>query len=562
LFFDYIRILKEKQPKFFLAENVSGMLANRHSEAVKNIVSQFEDCGYDVSITLVNAADYGVPQDRHRVFYIGFRKDLNINFEFPKPTTPYKSQKLTMRDAIGDLAGTAIPALPHNKTNGELEIPNHEYFTGAYSTIFMSRNRVRAWNEQAFTVQASGRQCQLHPQAPKMKFVEKNKRIFVPGYEDLYRRLTVRECARIQGFPDDFEFIYTDVDYGYKMIGNAVPVNLSYVIACAIKNTLDTKRNRKMSNASNNQGRAYEFICLLTLEKEIRKYRNAKIEINSSYEAAKSAWESIDFELQNTLKLSASAAVQTIFDMEPLIIEDGKDELELKIQKDSEGESGDVRDILIIRRNIKWEIGLSIKHNHFAVKHSRLSPSIDFGNKWFGVDCSQEYWNAVSPIFDYLKEQKAQGLNWRDLPDKENDVYIPLLKAFVDEIKNSNKSNPDIPKRMVEYLLGEFDFYKVISVDNKKLTQIQTYNLRGTLNQPSKQQTAKIKVPVSYLPTRIISLDFKPNSNNTVELYMDNGWQFSFRIHNASTKVETSLKFDIQIIGMPATIISISCSWN
>ncbi len=241
LFFDYIRILKKKQPKFFLAENVSGMLANRHSDAVKNIISQFEDCGYDVSVTLVNAADYGVPQDRKRVFYIGFRKDLNVNFVFPKPTTPNRAQKLTMKDAIGDLADSAVPALPHNKTNGKLNVPNHEYFTGAYSTIFMSRNRVRAWNEQAFTVQASGRQCQLHPQAPKMKFVEKNKRIFVPGYEDLYRRLTVRECARIQGFPDDFEFIYTDVDYGYKMIGNAVPVNLAYVIACAIKDTLDSK---------------------------------------------------------------------------------------------------------------------------------------------------------------------------------------------------------------------------------------------------------------------------------------------------------------------------------
>lgn len=238
LFFDYIRILKSKQPKFFLAENVSGMLSNRHSEAVQNIIAQFEKCGYDVSITLVNAADYGVPQDRKRVFYIGFRKDLNINFEFPKPTTPYKSQKMTLWQAIGDLQKTAIPALPKNKTNGKLEILNHEYFTGAYSTIFMSRNRVRSWNEQGFTVQASGRQCQLHPQAPKMLFVEKNKRIFVPGYEDLYRRLTVRECARLQGFPDDFEFIYTDVDYGYKMIGNAVPVDLAYIIAKQIKNTL------------------------------------------------------------------------------------------------------------------------------------------------------------------------------------------------------------------------------------------------------------------------------------------------------------------------------------
>lgn len=238
LFFDYIRILRDKQPKFFLAENVSGMLANRHSEAVQNIVSRFEECGYDVTIDLVNAADYGVPQDRKRVFYIGFRKDLNIKFKFPEPTTPLPEQKKTLRDAIGDLVDTAVPALPKNKTNGALKIPNHEYFVGAYSTIFMSRNRVRSWDQQAFTVQASGRQCQLHPQAPEMILVEKNKRIFVPGKEHLYRRLTVRECARIQGFPDDFEFIYSDVDTGYKMIGNAVPVDLAYIIAKSIKQYL------------------------------------------------------------------------------------------------------------------------------------------------------------------------------------------------------------------------------------------------------------------------------------------------------------------------------------
>lgn len=238
LFFDYIRILKQKQPKFFLAENVSGMLANRHSDAVKNIISCFEECGYNVSINLVNAADYGVPQDRKRVFYIGFRKDLKIDFKFPAPTTPKACDKKTMRDAIGDLESTAVPALPKNRANPNLSIPNHEYFVGAYSTIFMSRNRVRGWNEQGFTVQASGRQCQLHPQAPKMKLISKNKRIFVPGKEDLYRRLTVRECARIQGFPDNFEFIYTDVDTGYKMIGNAVPVELAYIIAKAIMEQL------------------------------------------------------------------------------------------------------------------------------------------------------------------------------------------------------------------------------------------------------------------------------------------------------------------------------------
>lgn len=236
LFYEYIRILKNKSPKFFVAENVSGMLAKRHSVAVNNIIKMFEDAGYDVYIQLLNANDYNVPQDRKRVFYIGFRKDLKIcDFKFPEPQ---EDKRLTFKDAIWDLIDTAVPALEKNKTNGTLEILNHEYFTGAYSTIFMSRNRVRSWDEPAFTVQASGRQCQLHPQAPRMIKVEKNRQKFVEGKESLYRRLTVRECARVQGFPDDFEFIYNDVDTGYKMIGNAVPINLAYAVASQIKKYL------------------------------------------------------------------------------------------------------------------------------------------------------------------------------------------------------------------------------------------------------------------------------------------------------------------------------------
>ncbi len=238
LFYDYIRILKDKQPKFFLAENVSGMLSNRHSEAVKNIVAMFEECGYDISITLVNAKDYGVAQERKRVFYIGFRKDLGINFLFPKGSTEDDDKKITLRDVISDLQETAVPAGDKNHKNPNA-INNNEYFVGAYSTIFMSRNRVKGWDEQGFTVQASGRQCQLHPQAPKMIKVDKNDCRFVEGKEDLYRRMTVREVARVQGFPDDFKFVYDKVDTGYKMIGNAVPVNLAYEIATAIKKTLE-----------------------------------------------------------------------------------------------------------------------------------------------------------------------------------------------------------------------------------------------------------------------------------------------------------------------------------
>lgn len=237
LFYEYIRILKNKQPKFFLAENVSGMLADRHSEAVKNILEMFKECGYDVSLTLVNAKDYGVAQERKRVFYIGFRKDLNIKFDFPKGSTEEDDKKITLKDIIWDLQDTAVPAGNKNQHNSEA-INNNEYFTGSYSPIFMSRNRVKSWDEQAFTVQASGRQCQLHPQAPKMVKVDKNDCRFVEGKENLYRRMTIREIARIQGFPDSFKFIYKNTNDAYKMIGNAVPVNLAYEVASAIKKVL------------------------------------------------------------------------------------------------------------------------------------------------------------------------------------------------------------------------------------------------------------------------------------------------------------------------------------
>ena len=239
LFYQYIRILKDKHPLFFLAENVKGMLAFRHKNAVANIMVEFENAGYDVTIHLLNAKDYGAAQDRARVFYVGFRKDLNLKFVPPKPYI----NKLTFKDAIYDLKDTAIPALAKNETNGDAcLIANHEYFTGSFSPFFMSRNRVRGWEMQAFTVQASGRHCQLHPQAPPMPKIDKNKNIFALGSEHLYRRLTVRECARLQGFSDNFIFYYTKLNDGYKMIGNAVPVSLSYAMAVQIKKILSKEK--------------------------------------------------------------------------------------------------------------------------------------------------------------------------------------------------------------------------------------------------------------------------------------------------------------------------------
>ncbi len=334
LFFDYIRILKEFQPKFFLAENVSGMLADRHSIAVQNILELFDEAGYDVSFTLVNAKDYGVAEERKRVFYIGFRKDLKIDFGFPKGSTKDDSKKITLRDVIWDLQETAVPSGEKNRHNPDA-INNNEYFTGAYSPIFMSRNRVKGWDEQAFTVQASGRQCQLHPQAPKMVKVGTNDCRFVEGKEHLYRRMTIREVARVQGFPDDFKFIYNDTNTAYKMIGNAVPVNLAYEIAVAIKMYLEGKgssveidrevidakevNEKKVSTKSNDQGRAYEYAWIQTLYKALAELRKTRIVENSSLMANEKAWSLMDEEMQETFMISAGAAIDTVLELEPRI---------------------------------------------------------------------------------------------------------------------------------------------------------------------------------------------------------------------------------------------------
>jgi DNA (cytosine-5)-methyltransferase 1 len=116
-----------------------------------------------------------------------------------------------------------------------LQIPNHEYWIGDYSSHYMSRNRVRSWSEPSFTIQASGRHAPMHPQAPRMEFVERDLFRFASGQEHLYRRLTIREAARVQSFPDDFVFLYRNLADGYKMVGNAVPPLLAQQIALQIR---------------------------------------------------------------------------------------------------------------------------------------------------------------------------------------------------------------------------------------------------------------------------------------------------------------------------------------
>lgn len=225
LYLHFIRCLMQSKPKIFVAENVKGMMTLGKGEVFKQIVQDFSAAGYTIYHKLLNSAEYGVPQVRERVILVGVRNDLDYQYVHPEPTHGYGVENLkevvTLRDAIGDL-----------------ENDPGDYFTGSYSTIFMSRNRKKNWSQPSFTIQASGRQAPIHPGGEPMVKIGKDQYAFSDGEEN-NRRLSVKEIARIQTFPGWYEFSRgssnrnenAKLDLVYKQIGNAVPVRLALAVA-------------------------------------------------------------------------------------------------------------------------------------------------------------------------------------------------------------------------------------------------------------------------------------------------------------------------------------------
>ncbi|RVY38839.1 HaeIII family restriction endonuclease [Helicobacter pylori] len=310
-----------------------------------------------------------------------------------------------------------------------------------------------------------------------------------------------------------------------------------------------------MSNKSNNQGRAYEYAWCLALEQKLSVLKKVIVDKQNGFNACYRAYESLEKSLQERYLESAKQGVLLLLDCEPLlseVIENSQNEITLSLQKDKLGEIGDIRDILIYFN--RFCIGLSIKHNHDAVKHSRLSKDLDFGGKWLGVRVSQNYKDTIKPLFERLENAKKEGMLWRDFPNKEQEIYAPLLQAFKKEVLriDENKENK-VPQKMVEYLLGKYDFYKAILLEREQKTKLEAYHFNNTLNRSVKNKPKKI-IPLSKLPTRMIYFDFKPKSFNTLELVLNEGWSFSLRIHNASSRVEPSLKFDIKLLSIPVSV--------
>lgn len=321
-----------------------------------------------------------------------------------------------------------------------------------------------------------------------------------------------------------------------------------------------------MAQDTTKNGKAFEYACLSALHAAFSASQHVKVVDSPQLHTARECYETLAPTVRHNMCLAAEAMKRVIVRLEPKLENFRRgDVLTLALQSDSMGQAGDVRDVICMRVGEKWEIGISCKHNHSAVKHSRLSIDLDFGEKWASCPCSSTYFAAVNPVFLGLarlrESARAHGHRalWSDLPDKEGEVYVPILDAFLNEVSRIDQQlGGQLAPRLVHYLLGKNDFYKAIADDANRSTRIEAYNLSGTLGESANGIRSLYGRRKLCLPTRIIELRYKDGSRNTVELTCDKGWQFSFRIHNASSEIEPSLKFDIQLVSQLSSHASVN----
>ena len=228
LYLEFARVLRAVKPKAFIVENVSGMTRANFSHLLDDQIKVFTEAGYHVKAKVLNAVDYGVAQDRKRIFIVGIRNDLGVEYEFPEPTHGENwAAPITIRDAIGDMP----------------EWPAGEFCDQDFHWYYMSRDRRRDWGQPSKTIVANFRHMPLHPMSPPMVRVVQDKWVF--AHEGRARRLSYREAARLQGFASDFVFPDTkpgSMSMRYTVVGNAVPPPLFEAVTRALPEIWDYSR--------------------------------------------------------------------------------------------------------------------------------------------------------------------------------------------------------------------------------------------------------------------------------------------------------------------------------
>jgi hypothetical protein len=289
-------------------------------------------------------------------------------------------------------------------------------------------------------------------------------------------------------------------------------------------------------------GMAFEWAIAV----DIAKQSGGSIIEDANSISPKNAFEAgISDTRRKSFMRAAEVAVKHILEKEQISHSESSDAT-ITFNSDAAGQSGDVRDVLLhIGGRV---IGVSCKSNHEALKHSRLSGVLDFVRSW-GLDpdgCSQIYWDAIRPLFDELtlirRDSNATAL-WSNLDQKPERFYWPLLDAWAAEIDRlcsiSEEKSASVCREMISYLIGRNDFYKVIC-HGAHTVYLQAYNFNGTLS------TRRTKYPDA-----IIAINKKNGGVYSKTIVFNHGYSINFRIHNASSRVEPSLKFDITAMGLP-----------
>lgn len=302
-------------------------------------------------------------------------------------------------------------------------------------------------------------------------------------------------------------------------------------------------------------GKAFEFALAQALCREAGG-SCALIE-DAAYATTKRAFGNMAPGERRGYILAARAAAGHVALLEPNLT--GRRDLAVRVQPDAAGRDGDVRDIVVAGGD-GWEIGFSAKNNHAALKHSRLSDSIDFGAKWVGVCCSEQYMSQARRTFGHIRGLMREGHTmWRQV-DHKHAIYGQILDAFRAELYRLARRDPDVPSRLVRYLLGRRDFYKVIKLDRDRLVRIQGFNIDGNLGRRHGGTRPQARVSQVHMPARLGEVT--SHGINRLAVSLDGGWGVSFRIHNATSRLEPSLKFDIQLIGVPQNIYVSNPHWD
>lgn len=597
LYRHFVEMVRIKKPKVIVAENVIGIKTLGEGAVFDKIIEDFTELGYTMSAPTVNAKNYGVPQDRMRVIFIGIKNELCNGGAYIFPLGDPKI--VTLGEALRDLD-------PVNMD---------DVCMAPFSSRFMSRNRQRDYNDVSFTIPAMAKQVPLSPDSDGMEFESVDKFKFIGNY----RRLSYKEAAAIQTFPKNMEFC-GDLESKYRQIGNAVPVKLAEAIAKEVNKILTTDDLTPMLNMENPEseirgttadkritntvisGKAFEYATLIELYRELldhgwnsnnieivkdKNYKN----IEKSYQVLQSSEEDIEEDdgiesihletMKNDYNRAARAAVMYLRMVEPILKSNQELYGRLRAMPDNAGAKGDVRDIDFEIFDDKAytkclaNIGISCKNNHEAVKHPRITEDPDFAKTWTNGEfyCSNEFVTEMEKIFEEIDLCAKKYKKWAEIENKMDIIYYPIIKSFAKEIKrlgtvNENDSEEkqqkarSFTKTFFEYMFGTQDFYKFIKEDTANATKVYPYNMHGSLMRPYKGNKNIQAVQTITMPEEIVEVRIKPKSKTTIEIFFDQ-WIVSMRLHNADTKISrTSLKFDVQIKAQPKKIMATILPWQ